>query len=99
VSLILDKFVKEKYISGKRLSATVSAQTANPWMFRCPRANSIDVSEMSRGTFPHLVICPTRQSSDTIFNYRWVRFGGFSSEEFAHKDIPDLTFSSKQALK
>jgi hypothetical protein len=30
VSLILDKFVKEKYISDKRLSATVSAQTANP---------------------------------------------------------------------
>jgi hypothetical protein len=30
VSLILDKFVKEKYVSDKRLSATVSAQTANP---------------------------------------------------------------------
>jgi hypothetical protein len=30
VSLILDKFVKEKYISDKRLSATVSAQAANP---------------------------------------------------------------------
>jgi hypothetical protein len=52
-------------------------------MFRCPRANSIDVLEMSGGILPHLVICPTRQSSDTIFNYRWVRFGVFSSEEFA----------------